>query len=343
MNTATTASLKEAYESAKVENPKMRIRDIARHLNTSEAQLVALRAGEGVTPLNNDFAGLLKDVHTAGHVMALTRNDHAVHERKGVYNNISFEGMMGLALNEDIDLRLFMMNWKYGFAVQEGDRKSLQFFDKTGEAVHKIYLTSQSDEAAYDQLVARYTSQEALPEVLPTEAATPAPAELPDTDIDAASFQKEWLALEDTHHFFGMIRKYKLTRTQALRLAPEGMVEELSADASRKMLQGASEQQVPIMVFVGSKGCIQIHTGTVNKVMEAGPWYNVMDPEFNLHLREDAIASTYLVKKPSVDGVVTSIEVFDAAGEMIVQFFGKRKPGNPELEVWRELVATLAS
>lgn len=338
MNTTTT-SLQEAYETARAENPKMRIRDIARHLNTSEAQLVAIK--EGNIFLNNQFSNLLEEVHTLGYVMALTRNDHAVHERKGVYNNMSFEGMMGLAVNEDIDLRLFMMNWKYGFAVTEGERKSLQFFDKIGEAVHKIYLTEKSDEAAYTALVEKFAAPEALPELLPTEAAAPVPAELPDSEIDVTAFQQEWLALEDTHHFFGLLRKYKLSRTQALRLAPEGMAKAINVDTSRKMLQAAAEQQLPVMVFVGSKGCIQIHTGTVSNLMETGPWYNVLDPEFNLHLREDAIASTYIVKKPSVDGIVTSIEVFDAAGEMIVQFFGKRKPGNPELEGWRTIVAGL--
>ena len=56
-------------------------------------------------------------------------------------------------------------------------------------------------------------------------------------------------------------------------------------------------------------------------------------------LREDHAATAWVVKKPSVDGTVTSLEVFDAGGEMIVQFFGKRKPGIPEREDWRTLVA----
>ncbi|MNR63561.1 Hemin transport protein HemS [compost metagenome] len=44
------------------------------------------------------------------------------------------------------------------------------------------------------------------------------------------------------------------------------------------------------------------------------------------------------VVKPSTDGDVNSIELFDKNGEMIVQFFGKRKPGIPELESWREVL-----
>ncbi|MFT4061832.1 MAG: ChuX/HutX family heme-like substrate-binding protein [Edaphocola sp.] len=340
MNTATI-SLKEQWERLKTENPKLRIRDAAKQLNTSEAALVATGVGNNVTKLEGDWKQLLVDVAALGKVMALTRNDDAVHERKGVYNNITFQGPVGTALNEDIDLRLFMMHWAYGFAVNENDRYSLQFFDKSGEAVHKIYATDGTNLDAYHDLAKRYTAAEQTAEV----AATPypaKPAEKADADIDVAGFRAAWSELKDTHDFFGMLGKFGVSRLQAMRIADAQFVTPLANDASRKMLQLAAERNIPIMVFVGSRGCIQIHTGEVRKVMEAGPWYNVMDPDFNLHLRETAIAHTYLVKKPSVDGLIHSIEVYDAAGEMIVQFFGKRKPGIPELETWRELLAELA-
>lgn len=332
-----TLSLKEQYAKFKEENPKMRIRNIAAAMNVSEAELVNTSIGEGVTRLNDKFTDLLKEVQTMGHVMALTRNDDCVHERKGVYNNVSFEGPVGLVLDPDIDLRLFMMSWKWGFAVHEGERKSLQFFDKSGSAVHKIYLTEKSDAAAYDAIVAKYTA-ETQQEELQTEAFAPAPAELPDSEIDVENFRQEWLDLKDTHDFYGMLRKYKVTRTQAMRLAPEGHVKQVDNNATRTMLETAAERNVPIMVFVGNKGCIQIHTGEVSNLAEMGPWYNVLDPEFNMHLRTDAIVSSYLVKKPSVDGIINSLEVFDKDGELIVQFFGKRKPGIPELETWRSVL-----
>jgi hypothetical protein len=96
---------------------------------------------------------------------------------------------------------------------------------------------------------------------------------------------------------------------------------------------GASLQGLP--------GNIEIHTGPVQRILEIPNWINVMDENFNLHLKTDTIAQTWVVEKPSVDGIVTSVEVFDAAGEMIVQFFGKRKLGSPELQEWRALAAAL--
>jgi putative hemin transport protein len=49
-----------------------------------------------------------------------------------------------------------------------------------------------------------------------------------------------------------------------------------------------------------------------------------------------------LVKKPTQNGYVTSIEAFDSQGELVVTFFGERELDSPELEVWRELTESLA-
>ncbi len=338
----TTTTLAERYEEAKQQNPKMRIRDIAKHLGVSEADLVATGVGRHVTRLEGDWEELLKEVNTLGKVMALTRNNDCVHERKGVYNNVSFENHVGLVLDPDIDLRLFMMHWKFGFAVKENDRLSLQFFDKSGDAVHKIYMIEASNLDAYHAIVEKYKAPEQVTEIV-TEAYNAPAAEKPDSDIDAAGLQEEWKNMTDTHQFFGITRKYGVSRTQALRLAPEGFVQQIDNSKVRQLLEKSVEKQVSIMIFVGSRGCIQIHTGEIYKLLETGPWFNILDPELNLHLRTTAIDSTFIVKKPSEAGIVTAVEVFDKEGNLIVQFFGKRKPGIPELESWREVVEAVAS
>lgn len=339
MSTATI-SLKEQWEQLKTENPKLRIRDAAKQLGVSEAELLATGVGHNVTKLEGDWKAFLVEVAALGKVMALTRNDDAVHERKGVYNNITFQGPVGTALNDDIDLRLFMMNWGNGYAVNENDRLSFQFFDKSGEATHKIYCTDDSNIEAYHELAKKYTAAEQTSVV----EVTPYPAkadEKADGEIDIPAFQEAWKGIKDTHEFFGMLGKHGVSRHQAMRLAPQDFVKQVDNNIIRTMLTSASERNVPIMVFVGNRGCIQIHTGEVKKVMEAGPWFNVLDPDFNLHVRESAITHSYVVKKPSVDGIITSIEIYDGKGEMIVQFFGKRKPGIPELAEWRQLVQDL--
>jgi len=342
----TTNTLKSQWEALKAENPHLRIRNAAEQLGVSEAELVATSVGETVTRLRPEFAAILTEVEKLGKVMGLTRNDECVHERKGVYLNPDFSSpFAGLFVGEDIDLRIFLSHWDKAFAVSEtsehGDRKSLQFFGKDGLAIHKIYLTKDSNAEAFDALVAQFKSDNQSQEE--TTVAVPLTIdEKPDAEIDVAGFREAWENLNDTHAFFGMLKKFGVTRTQALRLAPNGhFAKKVDNNAVVKMLEGAAEQKLPIMCFVGNRGNIQIHTGLVRKTMWHNQWFNVMDPDFNLHLDTGKIAQTWIVRKPTEDGEVTAIEIFNEMGEIIVQFFGKRKPGIPELQEWRELVASL--
>jgi putative hemin transport protein len=340
-----TETLADRWAAYQQEQPKSRIRDAAKALGTSEAALLATRiTGQPDSPvvaLTNDFKELLKQVPTLGRVMALTRNNSVVHERQGPYLDVSFQGPMGLVLGEDIDLRLFMMHWQHGFAVSEGGRRSLQFFAADGEALHKIYvLDGETDLPAYEALVARFRAPE-QPAPLSTGPAPAAPVEAADATIDVAGFQAAWRGLQDTHAFFGLLRQFGLTRTQALRLGPPELVRQVANEAIDKALRAAATDAVPVMIFVASRGCIQIHTGPVARIVPTGPWLNVLDPTFNLHLKLEDVAQSWVVQKPTADGIVTSLELFDNQGNNILLLFGQRKPGIPEKESWRALVASL--
>ncbi|GAE62820.1 hemin-degrading factor [Chryseobacterium indologenes] len=333
--------LKEKWEALKAENPHLRIRNAAAQLEVSEAELLATSLGEGVTILNPDFPAILTEAEQLGKVMALTRNDECVHERKGTYLNGDFSSPHAqLFVGEDIDLRIFLNHWKFAFAVVEGDKKSLQFFGKDGLALHKIYLTKNSNEEAFDAVVEKFKAEDQN-QILTFEAVAPKQPEKADSEIDVEGFKKAWTELKDTHDFFMMTRKYGVSRTQALRLAPEGFTQKIDNAKVVNVLEEASEKNTPIMAFVGNRGIIQIHTGNVKKTLWHQQWFNVMDPNFNLHLDVTKIAEAWIVKKPTEDGEVTAIEVFNADGDFIVQFFGKRKPGIPELQEWKDLVASL--
>ncbi len=347
--TAAAHDLASRWKELLSSEPKLRIRDAANRLGVSEAELLATRVGTGVTRLEGDWRELVKAFPRLGEIMCLTRNDFAVHERYGKFEEVSFFGGpqgMGQVVGADIDLRLFMSHWVFGFAVEEeahGEtRRSFQFFDATGTAIHKVYLQESSDLEVHAELLANWKAADQQAPITTTPAA-PAAAEKPDADVDVEAFRKEWLELKDTHQFFLLQRKHGLSREQALRLAPEGYAWKLDLKATHQMLEGASAQQLPIMVFIGSTGCIQIHTGPVKNIKWFGEnWLNILDPAFNMHLRNDQVATIWAVRKPvNEGGVVTSLELFGANGENIALFFGARKPGQVEDPAWQALVASL--
>jgi putative hemin transport protein len=316
----------------------LRAREAAQRLNVTEAALVACGATGEATPLAPEWAALIGAMPRAGRVMALTRNDDAVHERQGRYEDVSAGPGHILVLGPDIDLRLFPGRWGHAFAL-DGARPSIQIFDRDGVAAHKIYATAETDRDGWAAIVAGF-ARGAVP-APPLRPAAPATEE--ERAVDAASLRGAWLGLTDTHDFFPMLRKHRATRRQAFRLAGEDLALPLSPAAAADAFALAAAQAVPVMVFVGNRAAIQIHTGPVRRLHPTPGWFNLLDPDFNLHLREAGIANAWRIVKPTADGAVTSIELLDATGEAIALLFGARKPGQAEREDWRALVADVAA
>jgi putative hemin transport protein len=324
----------------------LRTRDAAARLGVSEAELLATQLGDTVTRLDGDFAALLHGLPDVGRCMALTRNEHAVSEVRGRYGGVELGAHAGQVVGEEIDLRVFLGHWRHGFAVDEphpqraGERrKSLHVFDRAGTAVHKVYLEPDGDVRAWDALVAarRAEGDGAAAGSAPLELEpAPAPrAERPDAEVDVPALAAAWDAMTDTHEFFHLLMAHSVTRTQALRLAGEARARRVGNGALGRVLEEAAAEGDRIMIFVGSRGCIQVFSGPVARIVRHGPWLNVLDPSFNLHVREDRIASSWVVDKPTSAGVVRSLELFDAAGETIALVFRKRDDrASPEDPAW---------
>ncbi len=331
---------------ARRENSKMRERDLAAQLGISEAQLVAAHCGEGAVRIEPDVTALLNGLEAVGEVMALTRNESAVHEKIGVYDKVHTGAQNAMVLGDEIDLRIFPKVWAHGYAVEKRDgedvRRSLQFFDAAGEAIHKVHLRPASDVSAYEALVSQLTSPNQSAELAVTRAgndndgaaSAPEPA-------DAAELRDRWSAMTDVHQFHGILRSLNLTRHQAVNAIGEDFAWMLDLDALQAMFANAVNEQLPIMCFVGNRGCIQIHSGPIHMVKPMGPWINIMDPTFHLHLRTDHIRELWAVRKPTKDGHVTSLEAYGEDRGMIIQFFGQRSEGGAERPDWRMLTEGL--
>ncbi len=332
---------------ARSDNPKMREREISSQLGISEAELVAAHCGEGVSRIDLRLGAILNGLTAVGEVMALTRNESAVHEKIGVYDKASVGEHNAIVLNRDIDLRIFPKMWAHGFAVEkrsEGEvRHSLQFFDAAGDAVHKVHLRPASNLYAFQNLVAELHSANQEPTLDVT--ALPPPADSKAAGAPAAGgaedLRARWSKLTDVHQFFGMLKALKLDRRQAVRMVGDEYAWQVDKEAVGALMHHAAAEATPIMCFVGNRGCIQIHSGPISTVKPMGPWLNVLDETFHLHLRLDHIDEAWGVRKPTKDGFITSVEAYDAEGRLIIQFFGERHEGEVERADWRFLAENL--
>lgn len=341
--TAIPTKAPDQIRSLRALHPQMRERDFARIHGISEAELVASSVGRSATRLRVDLNALLNGLTKVGEVMALTRNESAVHEKIGPYEKVVLGAGASMVLGEQIDLRIFGSRWAFGFAVEkpadDGEvRRSLQFFDAQGVAIHKVHARPATDLAAWAALVDKLRHDDQSDAV--TLSARTA-AEAGGAPASVAELRDNWSQLTDTHQFFPMLRKLNLPRLDALEMVGEDFAWQLDPKAVEAMFAAVAGTGLPVMAFVGNPGCIQIHSGPIESHALMGPWLNVMDPTFHLHLRLDQVASAWAVRKPTADGHVSSVELYDAQRELIIQFFGKRQEGADERAAWRSVVERL--
>jgi putative hemin transport protein len=322
--------------------------DIAERLGVTECELLASACGGAssevsATRLSADWETFLTRLPKLGVVKTVTRNPQAVIEVEGTYDHVEFFGAMGQSVST-IDLRIFVNRWKHGFMVSEetkrGVSRGFQFFDAYGRAIHKLYLREQSDVAFFDVLVREHTSADQAR----SQAVDPPPTAIamrPDSEIDVPGLRDAWGKMTNTHEFFMLLRKFEVARTQALRLAGEELAYPVRIYSLEALLHASAGTDRSVMVFVGNPGVIQIYSGPIKKVAVTGEWINVLDPGFNLHVRKDQIEEAWVVRKPTSEGVITSLELYAENGEQIAHVVGKRKPGEDESEAWRTTVESL--
>jgi putative hemin transport protein len=350
---AASDTLAERWAALRAEQPKLQIRDAARTLGSSEAALLATGIGKTVTRLSDaDHAvnDIMMRALDLGTVLALTRNENGVLERTGVATRAKPESfsdkerlraVAGGYLGGEIDMRFHFANWKHAFAVVQPGRdgsisRSLQFFDAQGNAVHKVYVKSEAGVAVFDKIVADFRHPQQAGE-LKMVAAAPKGAGKADSAVDLQEFQLAWKEMTDVHQFNRIVSEFQLSREQAMRLAPAGAVQKIGPQALRKLLDESARQQLPIMAFLGNGAATQIFSGKITKTAASGDWYNVLDPDFNLHIRETALKSGYVVQRAGV----TSVEFFDKDGELVVTFFGVRERAKPQPQAWIDLTGSL--
>lgn len=338
-----TRPLKEIWHAFHTANPTVRIRDAAAKLGVSEAELVATGCGETCTQLLLDWHAILSQLHTLGTVMALTRSDAMVHEATGYFAEPHFHGDTALFFRPGLDTRYFLENWKHAYAVNENGRLSLQFFDAQGTAAHKIYMQEHSHLSAYHQLVADFRTPQQRQHLHVERAVPDQPKSLADQTLDISSLRHAWANIRDVHEGNRIIKNLGGNRQAIYRALGSDYAQLLPSSTVETLLNALAEQQIPLMLFGMNKAAVQSYGGTIHKLLQTGPWFNVLDLGFNLHLRTGEIGEVWRIRKPSDDGWVTSLDVFDWHGQEIMVMTDNRGRGEQESAIWTALLLSLES
>jgi putative hemin transport protein len=290
-------------------------RELAARRGLSEGALVEAQMGAGagvqVIRLRTDWPLTLHRLGAVGPVIALTGNRLATIETTVIYRNIATRGPAAQISDLQTDLCLFLSEWRTGFAVIEespGDlnpRRSLQFFDARGTAVHRVLLPAGGDADAFDELVRRQASENQRPttegEAAESPDANPAASPNPGGGDDETLPMIHDIDIAPAHQFERPLWSRRVAR-----------------ESLGHVLATAIAAAMPMLVMVGNRGAVHNHAGPLHEMKRRDGWLTIRDPELNLHLDESGVDSAWVVRKATPEGVVASLELYDRGGEMIL-------------------------
>jgi len=314
--------------------------------NLTDVQRIALEPT--ATRLHGEFAPLMQRLATLGDLTEVTRNSSALLEKDNVSGTLYVNNEIELAPAEAMHLRIFYPQWEHGYALEEhdacsgGKRHSLQFFDRYGSMMHKIVLGENGDIASFRQLVSDHAAAEQLAPHLVHPLHSDDESEdhgLRQIDVDA--LRAEWAHTHNHDDFIQRQEAFDQQRLRKLRLAGKAFAYQVANDSARVILQRMTEFGTSIMAQVGNAGIVQAYYGKIKNIRVKDSRLKIMNAGFRMQLREDHIDSVWVAKKPTTDGIITSLELFNRQGTHIASFLSKKSNGQPEPREWREAIMRL--
>jgi putative hemin transport protein len=336
--------LVERWSSLRRVEPRLAQWDGAERLGVTEAELVAAHVGRSAVRLAKDWELALKWLGALGPATGLTRGPHAVLEQQGTYARVQIEGTRATVVGGGISLRALLPRWHVAFAVTyetaQGERRSLQFFDTNGTAIHKVFLSDEGDGLQFDHLVDVLESDDQSP----TEDIAPSTRRIlrrREHDVDVEGVRAGWELLGSALDLQGLIDSLGTTRSQAFHLVGPGLAERLVASSYQDLLAEAEASDLPVAITVANAAVAQTHDGPVRVVDRGADWTKVAGPDFNLHIGDARIASAWLVRGLNRNGLGPHVEVHDEQGDLVLCLAIPGDAGSRRERRWRRIVGTL--
>jgi len=309
----------------------------------TDVQRIALNAQ--ATLLDDRFPVLLQRLSELGNLTEVTHNGSALLEKHHVSGSLYSQNELTLAPTEAIQLRICYAQWKYGYALEELDdaghtaHHSFQFFDHHGSMIHKIMLNKGKDTESFQQLLRDHAAcHQRMPE---HDAIAGENAGIGLSKIDINALRADWAHVQNHEDFIERQKTFDRHRLRKLRMAGKAFAYQVANDSARVILQRMTEFGTAIMTQVGNAGIVQAYCGKIKNIRSKDARLKIMNHGFRMLLREDDIDSIWVAKKPTTDGIVTSLEIFNRQGLQIASFLSKKRNGEPEPREWRDSIMRL--
>jgi len=157
--------------------------------------------------------------------------------------------------------------------------------------------------------------------------------------VDSKAFQDGWLRLRTTEDFHKLIERFGVTDFEALRLAGEIWAARVTPEAFVARLRLLAELELPCTLALGYGDAMNAHRVVIEQVQCRNGCLHLLGDELCFILRKDCMDTAWVVTRPSADGVLISLELYDKEHELVVRLSGQ--PEQRTAAVWQDIIGTL--
>lgn len=311
----------------------------------SEADIMAARCGQQAKRLQPHWPTLLTHLSRLGPTLFVTRHGNTSHEKLLHLYKIALSGNVASIHDQDGSLELDLSHWHCGFALHEGDDPhsaciSLHFFDIHGKLLHSIYPMLSSMELGTAFLNKLYSADQTPQEFLlpPTQLRRRSRA-----TVDTASLTVHWRHLQNCQAIPVILQKHQVSRLQALQALPPEFATPAARTAFQTLMQQTVERNMPVELSLFNPGVRQTHRGLLENHRGDGFANRSHDAWFRLNLDSLDLHSAWVVHKPTANGMVSSLELYNHHGEPVLMLSDMPNAGLPQTLEWQSLLYNLTT
>ncbi|WP_438766607.1 hypothetical protein [Kushneria sp. TE3] len=313
-----TNVLFEAFEEARLRAPHMECRTLAALLDCSEGEIQASRLGRGVHSLALTPCDLVMMLPQLGQVQMVTRTSHAALSSRLEGCRIDADPRHASICDQKaLAMQLLLPCWYWVCLSREAPAPGaepvpcLQVFDRFGHVLHQLY--GLTPEAAGWRLLECFAALKRPGFTRCIDIANVC------TEGHRPAMLKAWRDLRGPGDFSRLLSRHRLRRVEANRAVTGHFSTPMAPQRFIMALAGACRRTQPTRASLIHGGGAHHHRARFRHFHQGRhDRLRLESDQLTLSLDSSALHEAWQVTRPGPEGLMTSLEAFDAEGEMML-------------------------
>lgn len=294
-------------------------------LNTNKYQSVKL---------NNNFVGIFKKLSMLGNLSTTLFTGTLTHTVQGKFADMHNRSNTLMHFHPNIDTRLFTAKWRFVYATEQDKIICLNFFSRYGDLVYRVCSTTVEQYPLFKDFISEFTDKDNST-VNITESFT----KLKYTKlIDKQVLTQKWSEMTNVHQASKIFKYHGNDPTAVYTALGENYARKISTEKLIQFFNLIVENKLKIMMFSRNYAAVQCYVGDIPKLAVLGYEINISITDFDFMMDTNKLGDIWLVTKPTENGFVNSISIFDKEDNEVLILTDKRTRGDAENADWLEVI-----